>query len=80
MAGPGSPEMCIRLLVTTRAEPVVISVDIEVSRGPIVETLLIGTRFLVYEVNPKQLDRRRRLLGRRNAGVLCRDSLPRRPE
>ena len=55
-AGAGLAEMCIWLLVTTRAEPTVIAVAIEVPHGPIVETLL-ERGFLVYAINPKQLDR-----------------------
>jgi hypothetical protein len=58
--GAGFVGMCTWLLVTTRAKPAVISVDIEVSRGPIVETLLERVLWSI-EVNPKQLDRRRRL-------------------
>ena len=54
--GAGLAEMCIWLLVTTRAEPAVIAVAIEVPHGPIVETLL-ERGFLVYALNPKQLDR-----------------------
>ena len=54
--GSGLAEMCIWLLVTTRAEPTVIAVAIEVPHGPIVETLL-ERGFLVYAINPKQLDR-----------------------
>ena len=54
--GAGLAEMCIWLLVTTRAEPTVIAVAIEVPHGPIVETLL-ERGFLVYAINPKQLDR-----------------------
>jgi hypothetical protein len=48
--------MCTWLLVVTHAEPAVIAVAIEVPHGPIVETLL-ERGFLVYAVNPKQLDR-----------------------
>jgi hypothetical protein len=55
-AGAGLAGMCIRLLVTTRAAPTVIAVAIEVPHGPIVETLL-ERGFLVYAINPKQLDR-----------------------
>jgi hypothetical protein len=73
--GAGLAEMCTWLLVTTRAEPAVIAVAIEMPHGPIVE-MLLERGFLV---NPKQLDRRRRL-GRKHVGVLCRGSLPRRPE
>lgn len=54
--GAGLGEMCTWLLVTTRAEPAVIAAAIEVPHGPIVETLL-ERGFLVYAVNPKQLDR-----------------------
>jgi hypothetical protein len=54
--GAGLAEMCIWLLVTTRAEPTVIAVAIEVPHGPIVETLL-ERGFLVYAINPTQLDR-----------------------
>lgn len=54
--GAGLAEMCTWLLVTTRAEPAVIAAAIEVPHGPIVETLL-ERGFLVFAVNPKQLDR-----------------------
>ena len=54
--GAGLAEMCTWLLVMTRAEPAVIAVAIEVPHGPIVETLL-ERGFLVYAINPKQLDR-----------------------
>ena len=54
--GAGLAEMCTWLLVMTRAKPAVIAVAIEVPHGPIVETLL-ERGFLVYAINPKQLDR-----------------------
>jgi transposase len=54
--GAGLAEMCTWLLTTTGAEPAVIAVAIEVPHGPIVETLL-ERGFVVYAVNPKQLDR-----------------------
>ncbi len=38
--GAGLAEMCTWLLVTTRAEPAVIAVAIEMPHGPIVEMLL----------------------------------------
>jgi Transposase len=50
--GAGLAEMCIWLLVTTRAEPAIIAVAIEVPHGPIVETLL-ERGFLVYAIKPE---------------------------
>ena len=54
--GVGLAELCVWLLAITGAEPAAIAVAIEVPHGPIVETLL-ERGFLVYAVNPKQLDR-----------------------
>jgi transposase len=54
--GAGLAELCAWLLAMTNAEPAVIAVAIEVPHGPIVETLL-ERGFVVYAVNPKQLDR-----------------------
>jgi hypothetical protein len=54
--GAGLSELCEWLVATAPAEPGEIAVAIEVSHGPIVETLL-ERGFLVFSLNPKQLDR-----------------------
>src|ERR1700681_2878129 len=54
--GAGLAEMCTWLVGMTPAEPAGIAVGSEVPHGPIVETLL-ERGFLVYAINPKQLDR-----------------------
>jgi transposase len=56
--GAGLAELCGWLLASSRAEPSVIAVAIEIPHGPVVETLL-DRGFQVYAVNPKQLDRLR---------------------
>ena len=48
--------MCALLIDTTGAEAGQIAVGIEVPHGPVVETLL-ERAFVVYAINPKQLDR-----------------------
>jgi transposase len=55
-SGEGLSAMCAWLLATCRAAPEQIAVGIEVPHGPVVETLL-ERGFLVYAINPKQLDR-----------------------
>ncbi len=54
--GAGLAALCDWLLATTGATPAEIAVAIEVPHGPIVETLL-ERGFLVYTINPKQVDR-----------------------
>ena len=54
--GAGLAEMAQWLLATTQAEPGAIHVAIEVTHGPVVETLL-ERGLNVYAINPKQLDR-----------------------
>ena len=54
--GSGLAELCAWLVATSGAEPAAIAVAIEVPHGPVVEALL-ERGFLVYAVNPKQLDR-----------------------
>lgn len=55
-SGAGLAELCDRLLAETGGKAEEIAIAIEVSHGPIVETLL-ERGFLVYVINPKQLDR-----------------------
>lgn len=55
-SGEGLAAMCAWLIATTGAEPGQIDVGIEVPHGPVVETLL-ERGFVVYAINPKQLDR-----------------------
>lgn len=78
--GDGIGEMCRWLLTTASAETALVQVAIEIPRGAVVETLL-EQGFIVYAINPKQLDRFRdrfTLAGakddRRDARVLA-DSL-----
>ena len=54
--GAGLAEMADWLLATTKAEPQVIGVAIEVPHGPVVETLM-ERGFATHALNPKQLDR-----------------------
>jgi transposase len=54
--GEGLAELCAWLIEITAAQPAQIAVAIETPRGPIVETLL-ERGFVVYSINPKQLDR-----------------------
>ncbi len=54
--GEGLGALCDWILTTTLARAETIGVAIEVPHGPVVETLL-ERGFLVYSVNPKQLDR-----------------------
>jgi transposase len=54
--GAGLAELCAWLLNVTAAEPAQIAVAIETPRGPVVEALL-ERGFVVYSINPKQLDR-----------------------
>jgi len=54
--GPGIAELCAWLLQQTDAPPAQIAVAIEVPHGAVVETLL-ERGFLVFAINPKQLDR-----------------------
>jgi hypothetical protein len=55
-SGAGLAELCDWLLAKTGAPPSAIAVGIEVSHGPVVETLL-ERGFAVHALNPKQLDR-----------------------
>jgi hypothetical protein len=55
-SGPGVAELCAWLLEQTAAPPAQIAVAIEVPHGAVVETLL-ERGFLVFAINPKQLDR-----------------------
>ena len=55
-SGTGLDRLCRWLLQTTRAKAGSIAVAIEVPHGPVVETLL-ERGFVVYAINPKQLDR-----------------------
>jgi len=55
-SGAGLAELCDWLVASSGAEAGAVAVAIEVSHGPVVETLL-ERGFLVYAVNPKQLDR-----------------------
>jgi transposase len=55
-SGEGLGQMCAWLLATSGALPSEIAVGIEVPHGPVVETLL-ERGFVVYAINPKQLDR-----------------------
>ncbi len=54
--GAGLTEMRDWLLEKTKAAPAQIAVAIETPHGPVVETLL-DHAFLVFAINPKQLDR-----------------------
>jgi transposase len=54
--GAALSELCSWLLEKTGAQPCEIAVAIEMTRGPVVETLL-ERKFKVYSINPKQLDR-----------------------
>jgi transposase len=54
--GAGLSELCTWLIDKTGAEPRQVEVAIEVPHGPIVETLL-ERGFVVYAMNPKQVDR-----------------------
>ena len=54
--GAGIGELCDWLLARTGAKPEAITVAIEVPQGPVVEALL-ERGFVVYAINPKQLDR-----------------------
>lgn len=54
--GAGLAELCSWLLEKTKAAPDQVAVAIEMPHGPIVETLL-EHGFLVFALNPKQLDR-----------------------
>jgi len=54
--GAGLAEMAAWLTSVTGAEPSAIYIAIEIPHGPIVETLL-ERGFIVYSINPKQLDR-----------------------
>jgi transposase len=54
--GAGLAELCDWLVATSGAQPAAVAVAIEVSHGPVVETLL-ERGFLVHAINPKQLDR-----------------------
>ena len=55
-SGEGVAELCAWLLEQSGATPVHIAVAIEVPHGAVVETLL-ERGFLVFAINPKQLDR-----------------------
>lgn len=55
-SGAGLAELCDWLLAKSGAEPAGISVAIETTHGPVVETLL-ERGFAVFAISPKQLDR-----------------------
>ena len=55
-SGEGLSALCSWLVATTGAAAEQINVAIEVPHGPVVETL-IDRRFVVWAINPKQLDR-----------------------
>jgi transposase len=54
--GAGLLELCSWLIARTGAQPAEIAIAIERPRGAVVETLL-ERGFVVYAINPKQLDR-----------------------
>lgn len=54
--GTGLQEFCAWLMKKTGARPEEIAVAIETPRGPVVE-MLLERGFLVFSINPKQLDR-----------------------
>jgi hypothetical protein len=54
--GAGLADLCTWLVETTGAQPAEIAVAIETPRGPVVEALL-ERGFVVFSINPKQLDR-----------------------
>jgi transposase len=54
--GAGIEELCDWLVACTGAKPEAIAVAIEMPHGPVVEALL-ERGFVVYAINPKQLDR-----------------------
>ena len=56
--GMGLTEMIDWIVRTTQSSPHKVGVAIETPRGPVVESLM-GREFVVYSINPKQLDRYR---------------------
>ena len=54
--GMGLTEMVDWIVRTTQSSPHKVGVAIETPRGPVVESLM-GREFVVYSINPKQLDR-----------------------
>ena len=56
--GMGLTEMVDWIVRTTQSAPHKVGVAIETPRGPVVESLM-GREFVVYSINPKQLDRYR---------------------
>ena len=56
--GMGLTEMVDWIVRTTQSSPYKVGVAIETPRGPVVESLM-GHEFVVYSINPKQLDRYR---------------------
>ena len=56
--GMGLTEMVDWIVRTTQSSPHKVGVAIETPRGPVVESLM-GREFMVYSINPKQLDRYR---------------------
>ena len=56
--GMGLTEMVDWIVRTTQSSPHKVGVAIETPRGPVVESLM-GREFVVYSINPKQLDRYR---------------------
>src|SRR6266850_3924815 len=54
--GAGLAELCDWLLAKTQAAPGQIAVAIETPHGPVVE-MLLEHGFVVFSINPKQLDR-----------------------
>ena len=57
-SGMGLTEMVDWIVRTTQSAPHKVGVAIETPRGPVVESLM-GREFVVYSINPKQLDRYR---------------------
>ena len=56
--GMGLAQMADWIVRTTQSSPHKVGVAIETPRGPVVESLM-GREFVVYSINPKQLDRYR---------------------
>ena len=56
--GMGLAQMADWIVRTTQSAPHKVGVAIETPRGPVVESLM-GREFVVYSINPKQLDRYR---------------------
>ena len=79
-SGDDIPRLADWIIETSQAEPSEIAVAIEVTRGPVVETLL-DRGLQLYAINPKQLDRfrdRRPRFGESVANVKDVESVVRR--